>query len=105
MKLEFSRHFFFSKNAQISNLIESRPAGAELFHADGRTDRQTNLTVTCRKYPNASKYVTQIIKHAYSLLYQLHCEEHVFAESLKPSGNPIDITNLYRYSTRNFAES
>jgi hypothetical protein len=28
----------FSKNTQISNLIKIRPVGAELFHADGRTD-------------------------------------------------------------------
>jgi len=28
----------FWKNIQISNLIKIRPVGAELFHADGRTD-------------------------------------------------------------------
>ena len=32
----------FSKNAQISNLIKIRPVGAELFHADRQTDRQTH---------------------------------------------------------------
>jgi len=37
MKHQFSRHF--SKNIQISNLINIRPVGAELFHADGRTCR------------------------------------------------------------------
>jgi len=31
----------FAKNTQKSNLIKFRPVGAELFHADGRTDRQT----------------------------------------------------------------
>jgi len=35
MKLEFS------KNPQISSFMKIRPVGAELFHADGRTDRQT----------------------------------------------------------------
>ena len=29
----------FSKNPQISNFMNIRPVGAELFHADGRTDR------------------------------------------------------------------
>ena len=38
MKLEFSR-YFFSKNPQIPNFMKIRPVGAELFHADGRTDR------------------------------------------------------------------
>jgi len=33
MKLEFS------KNPHISNFMKIRPVGAELFHADGRTDR------------------------------------------------------------------
>jgi len=31
-----------------------RPVGAELFHADGRTD-MTKLLVTFRNYANASK--------------------------------------------------
>ena len=31
-----------SKNTQISNFIEIRPVGAELFHADRRTD-MTNV--------------------------------------------------------------
>jgi len=37
-QIEFSRQF--SKNAQISNFMNFRPVGAELFHADARTDRQ-----------------------------------------------------------------
>ena len=37
MKLEFSRHIFRKKKAQISNIIKIRPVGAELFHADGQT--------------------------------------------------------------------
>jgi len=39
MKVEFSRQFFFSKNTQISNFMKIRPFGAQLLHADGRTDR------------------------------------------------------------------
>jgi len=31
----------FSKDTQISNFMEIRPVGAELFYADGRTGRQT----------------------------------------------------------------
>jgi hypothetical protein len=30
-----------SKSHQISNLMKIRPLGAELFHADGQTGRQT----------------------------------------------------------------
>jgi hypothetical protein len=29
----------FQKNTQISNFMKIRPVGAELFHADGRTDK------------------------------------------------------------------
>ena len=38
MKLEFSVSIF-SKNAQISNFMKIQPVGAELFDADGQTDR------------------------------------------------------------------
>jgi len=37
MNLEFSRHIF-PKNPPISNFIEFRPVGAELFRVDGWTD-------------------------------------------------------------------
>jgi len=30
------------KNTQILNLVKIRPMGAELFHAEGRTERQTD---------------------------------------------------------------
>ena len=30
----------FSRDAQVSNFKKIRPVGIELFHADGRTDRQ-----------------------------------------------------------------
>jgi hypothetical protein len=36
MKLEFSR---VSKNTPISNFMKIRAVGAELFHADGQTER------------------------------------------------------------------
>jgi hypothetical protein len=44
----------FSKNAQISNFMKIPPVGAELIHADGRTD-MTKLIVVFRKSANASK--------------------------------------------------
>jgi len=34
----------FSKNTLIPNFVEIHPVGAELFHADGQTDRQTDMT-------------------------------------------------------------
>ena len=42
IELEFSR---FSKNTRISNCKKIRPMGAELFHAEGRTDRQTDKSL------------------------------------------------------------
>jgi hypothetical protein len=55
-ELEFSRQIF--EKAKISNFIKIRPVGAELFHADRQTDRQTGMTkliVTFRNFANALK--------------------------------------------------
>jgi hypothetical protein len=52
MKLEFSRQF--SKNHQISNLMEIRQVGAEFFHADGQTV-MTKLVLAFRNFANALK--------------------------------------------------
>ena len=52
-EIQFSQHIF--KNVQISNFVKIRSVGAELFHADGRTDRQTDMTkliVTFRIFAN-----------------------------------------------------
>jgi hypothetical protein len=49
MKLEFSRQF--SKNAQVSSFIKIRPVGAEVFHAEGRTDMK-KLIVAFRNFGN-----------------------------------------------------
>ena len=38
IKLEFSRHTF---EKQIPNFMKIRPMGAQLFHADRKTNRQT----------------------------------------------------------------
>jgi hypothetical protein len=48
------------KSAEISKLMKIRPVGGELFHADGRTDRQTDMTkliVAFRNFVNAPKNV------------------------------------------------
>jgi hypothetical protein len=41
MKLNFSTDF---RKIQIRNFMKICPVGAELFHVDGRTDRQTDMT-------------------------------------------------------------
>jgi len=48
MQLEFSRRIF-EKNTHMSNFIEIRPVGAELFHS---TD-MTKLTAASRNLANA----------------------------------------------------
>ena len=57
MKLEFSRQMF--EKSQISNYIKVRLVGAELFHADGRTDRQiygrTDMTKLILAFRNFAK--------------------------------------------------
>jgi hypothetical protein len=51
IKLEYSP-VFFSKDTQISNFMEIRPVGTELFYADGQTD-VTKLKVAFRNYTDA----------------------------------------------------
>ena len=46
MKLEFSEHIF--GNITISNLFKTSSVGVELFHPDGRTDRQTHDETSSR---------------------------------------------------------
>jgi hypothetical protein len=41
MKLEFSRQIF--EITQVTNFMKICPVGAELFHADGQTDRQAGI--------------------------------------------------------------
>jgi phage terminase large subunit len=48
----------FSKNLQISNFMKIRQVGAEMFYADGRTDRRTDMTkliVGFRNFSNTPK--------------------------------------------------
>jgi len=44
----------YSKNATESNLMKIRRVGAELFHADRRTDMK-NLIVAFQNFANALK--------------------------------------------------
>jgi hypothetical protein len=44
----------FSKNSQIPNFMKIRPVGAELFHADRRTD-MTKLIVAFRNFAQAAR--------------------------------------------------
>ena len=48
----------FSKNPQISNFMEIRPVGAEVFHADRQTGGWTDMTkliVTFCNFAHGSK--------------------------------------------------
>ena len=49
--------FFFSENTEISNFMEIRPVGAEMFRADGRTDGQTDMTKLIDAFRNSAKSV------------------------------------------------
>ena len=54
MKLEFSQHIFEKIYIKISNFMKIRPVGADLFHADRRTD-MTKLKVAFSNFVNAPK--------------------------------------------------
>jgi len=51
MKLEFSGQMF--ENTQMSNIMKIHRVGAELFYADGRTDR----------YDEANNFFSQFCEH------------------------------------------
>ena len=51
MKNEFSRHTI--ENNQILKFIKIRPVGAELFHADGQTNRHVEKNSRFRKFAKA----------------------------------------------------
>jgi len=62
----------FSKNSQTSNLIKILPVGAELFHANGQTDREiemTRLIVAFRHFASSLKNVADNIKCMWSTQY------------------------------------
>jgi hypothetical protein len=43
------------ENLQIQDFMKIRSVGAELFHADGRTDRQTDMTNLILAFRNFAK--------------------------------------------------
>jgi len=60
----------FSKNSQKSNFMKILPVGAELFHSDGRTDKQTErhrqtdgtkVIVAFRNFSKASKMIWKTV--------------------------------------------
>jgi hypothetical protein len=58
MESEFSKQIFVKKKAQMSNFSKIRPVEAELFHTEGATERQTDMTkirVSFRSTENAPK--------------------------------------------------
>jgi len=62
-------HGIFSKNFQISNLMKILPVGAELFHANGQTSGQidmTKLIVAFLQFANSPKKVAGNIKCTWS---------------------------------------
>ena len=59
MELNFSRQAFSEKkNTQISNFMKIRPVGAELFHADGRTDGHDEAISRFRNFANVPNKIT-----------------------------------------------
>jgi hypothetical protein len=52
MKLKFSGQIF--KNPQMSDFLKIRLVGAELFYAEGQTDRM-KFIVAFRNFSNATK--------------------------------------------------
>ena len=52
------RRLKVKNNTQISNFINIHPMGADLFHAEGRTDRQTDMTKSIVSFFNFVKAPT-----------------------------------------------
>jgi len=72
------------KHTIIPNFMKIRPVGSELFHADGLTDRQTDMTkliVAFRNFANASKngnyiiYCYMLFSTALHLMYFVRRED------------------------------
>ena len=64
--LKYYRHT--SQNIQISSFTKIRPVGAELFHADRRTD-MTKLTARFHDFANAPKQLIQLLISNYILYF------------------------------------
>jgi len=69
MKVEFSGQVF--EKYWIRNFMKIRPVGAELFHADKRTDGHrdmTKLIITFLNFTNALKITPYSTEHTVHLL-------------------------------------
>jgi len=56
-----------SKNTQMSNFVKIRPVGAELFHADRRTDGRTDT------HEEVNSRFSQFFKRTYKHFSSLSC--------------------------------
>jgi hypothetical protein len=69
MKIWF---FSFSKNTQISNFLRILPVEAELFHADGRTDRyneaNSHFLKFCECAKNSNFWLVSLFSRRYTTL-------------------------------------
>ena len=57
-----------SKNTQISNFMKIRPAGAELFHVDRRTDRHDVANVSFRNFAKPPNKTIASVHAVYGVL-------------------------------------
>jgi len=97
MNTEFSGQF--SKNTQMPNFMKIRPVGAEVFHADGWTDRQihmTRLIVAFRNFANARRnYPASKRWWAYLLSCVVHSARTcvIFCGRFKTPNTSLNISN------------
>jgi hypothetical protein len=92
IKLEYATYML----AKSSNFMEIRPAGAELIHAGGRTDTQTDMTkliVAFRSFANAPKNKHVSINVKYTLFLALSASGANAPDQLRYSNHFI--TFLY----------
>jgi hypothetical protein len=68
--------YTITKNTQISNFMESRPEGADLFHTDGWTD-VTKVTVAFRIFANAPKNQSVNVVWGKTALYSEILAKHL----------------------------
>jgi hypothetical protein len=83
----------FSKNTEISNFMKICPVGAELFHADRRTD-MTKLIVAFRNFANVPKNEPSLLySEIIAVCSDIHtehintlCGQNVEFVNIKPGG-------------------
>ena len=55
-----------SKITEVSDFVKIRPVGAELFHAERRTDRNDEVIVSFHNFTNAPKTEKDLIGYVKS---------------------------------------